>query len=234
MYRRQSDRNKTGSNIQNMLAFNNAISNHRLEELKHFGNKFTWTNKQESPLLERLDWFLASPSLMVSYQGSSIKTLSRDTSDHSPCLISIFIDIPKAKTFIFENYWMLHDDFMQIMEHGWNLPNDQEDKAKRMGLKLKNLRRVFRQWQGQLENLAKAIDNNKMVISLLDALEEYGDLALHEWNFRKLVQDNLLKLLEQQKNIGNKEEESNGQPWEIKIQNYFTQQQPFSTVKMQS
>jgi hypothetical protein len=67
---------------------------------------------------------------MVSYPGSSVKTLSRDISDHSPCLISIHTDIPKAKTFRFENYWMLHDDFMQIMEHGWNLPNDHVDKEK--------------------------------------------------------------------------------------------------------
>jgi hypothetical protein len=66
---------------------------------------------------------------MVSYPGFSVKTLSRDISDHSPCLISIH-NIPKAKTFRFENYWMLHDDFMQIMEHGWNLPNDHVDKEK--------------------------------------------------------------------------------------------------------
>jgi hypothetical protein len=50
-----------------------------------------------------------------------------------------------------------------------------------------------------LENLAKVIENNKMVLSLLDSLEEYRDLSLHEWNFRKLVQDNLLKLPEQHK-----------------------------------
>jgi hypothetical protein len=56
---------------------------------------------------------------------------------------------------------MLHDDFMQIMEQGWNLPNNQTDKEKREGLKLKNLRTVFRQCQGQMENLAKVIDNNK-------------------------------------------------------------------------
>jgi hypothetical protein len=56
---------------------------------------------------------------------------------------------------------MLHDDFMQIMEQGWNLPNNQTDKEKRKLLKLKNLRTVFRQCQGQMENLAKVIDNNK-------------------------------------------------------------------------
>jgi endonuclease/exonuclease/phosphatase family metal-dependent hydrolase len=97
MYRRQSDRKRNEGNIQNMLEFNNAINNLRLEELKLFGNKYTWTNKQESPLLERLDWFLTSASWMISYPRSTTKTLSRDISDHSPCLISILTDIPKAK-----------------------------------------------------------------------------------------------------------------------------------------
>jgi hypothetical protein len=55
LIRRNSDGNKPGGNIQDMLAFNDAISNLRLEELKLYGNKYTWSNCQQSPLLERLD-----------------------------------------------------------------------------------------------------------------------------------------------------------------------------------
>jgi hypothetical protein len=40
------------------------------------------------------------------------KTLSRDISDHCPCLILISTDIPRASVFRFENYWLLHDEFM--------------------------------------------------------------------------------------------------------------------------
>jgi hypothetical protein len=40
-----------------MLSFNEAISNLGVEELKLYENKFTWTNKQESSLLERLTDF---------------------------------------------------------------------------------------------------------------------------------------------------------------------------------
>jgi hypothetical protein len=60
LIRRLSNRNENGENIHDMLSFNATLSNLRLEELKLFGNKYTWTNKQESPLLERLDWFFAS------------------------------------------------------------------------------------------------------------------------------------------------------------------------------
>jgi hypothetical protein len=96
---------------------------------------------------------------------------------------------------------------MQTIKHGWSLPCNQNDKAKKLGAKFKNVGRVLKQWHSQISNLAKTIDNNKMILSLLDALEEFRDLALEEWNFRRMVQENLDKLLEQQENIGSKGEE---------------------------
>jgi hypothetical protein len=185
--------------VQDMMLFNDAISNQRLEELKLNGNKFTWTNKQSSPLLERLDWMFASASWLANYLGSSVPTLSRDILDHSPFLIPISNDIPKARIFRFENYWLLHDDFMQVMQLGWSIPVGSSDKAKRIMGKFKNLRRVLKTWQLQLSILASVISNNKMVILFLDILEEFKDLSHEEWNFRKIVQDNLETLLEQQR-----------------------------------
>jgi hypothetical protein len=49
-----SDRNKPGGDVQEIFRFNEVISNLQLEELPLQGHKFTWTNKQESHLLERL------------------------------------------------------------------------------------------------------------------------------------------------------------------------------------
>jgi hypothetical protein len=57
LIRKPEERNKSGGNVQDMLNFSATISALGLEELKLNGNKFTWTNKQSSPLLERLDWF---------------------------------------------------------------------------------------------------------------------------------------------------------------------------------
>jgi hypothetical protein len=66
---------------------------------------------------------------MTNYPGSSVKTLSRDTFDHMLCVVEISTDIPKAKVFRFENYWMIHNDFMDVMSHYWNLPTQIEDRA---------------------------------------------------------------------------------------------------------
>jgi hypothetical protein len=88
---------------------------------------------------------------------------------------------------------------MQVMQLGWSIPVGSSDKAKRIMGKFKNLRRVLKTWQLQLSILASVISNNKMVILFLDILEEFKDLSLEEWNFRKIVQDNLETLLEQQR-----------------------------------
>lgn len=43
-----------------MLMFDEAISNLGIVEIPLTGNKYTWSNKQENPLLVRLDWFFTS------------------------------------------------------------------------------------------------------------------------------------------------------------------------------
>jgi hypothetical protein len=76
LIRHPSDRNRPGGNVNEMLQFNTAISNLRLEELRLNESRFTWTNKQETPLLERLDWFFASVSWITHFPGSYVTTLS--------------------------------------------------------------------------------------------------------------------------------------------------------------
>jgi hypothetical protein len=69
---------------------------------------------------------------MTNYLGSYVKTLSRDIIDYMSCFVTISTNIPRVKIFRFENYWMMHEDFLQIVEHGWNFHNNQTDRAKIM------------------------------------------------------------------------------------------------------
>jgi hypothetical protein len=136
---------------------------------------------------------------MANYPGSAVSTLSRDVSDHSPCLISVSTDIPKTNIFRFENHWILHEDFMGVLQYGWSIPVSSQDKEKLLGAKFKNLRRVLRSWQSNLSNLAATLSNNKLVLFLLDSMEEFRDLTLEEWNFRNLVHQHLESLVERQR-----------------------------------
>jgi hypothetical protein len=73
------------------------------------------------------------------------------------------------------------------MTNASNIPVLQSDKAKKIGAKFKNLRRILKFWQSQLSNLKVTTQNNKMLLLLLDLMEEHRDLSLEEWNLRKII-----------------------------------------------
>jgi exonuclease III len=189
LLRSPENRNKPGANISEIFAFNDAISRIGVVEIPLKGCKYTWTNKQLDPLLERLDWFFCSNSWISTMPDTWASGLSRDTSDHTPCLISATTSVPKPQIFRFENLWLEHNQFPNILQHGWNLPISLSDRAKRISAKFKNLRRVFKAWKNQLPNLGKTIQNCKDVILILDTMEEFRDLTLEEWNFRNCVSE---------------------------------------------
>ena len=199
LIRKPENRNKPGGDLTNMFLFNEALSALGLVKLPLYGKQFTWTNKQASPLLERLDWFFTSQSWSNNYPSSSVSTMAMKTSDHVPCLISINTSIPKGKVFRFENYLMEHEHFIDIVQHGWSLTTSQTDTAKIITAKFKNLRRVIEAWQSQLSSLKAVISNVKLILTFLGFLEEFRDLALHEWNFRVILEQKLISLLRQQK-----------------------------------
>jgi exonuclease III len=199
LIRRPENRNKEGGNLQEMMAFNETISFLGLVELPLRGCKYTWTNKHQSPLLERLDWFFVSNAWTSSMPNTFASRLTRDISDHTPCIISASTNMPKPSIFRFENYWLEHDEFLDILTQGWNLPVAHRDSAKSLTAKFKNLRKVFKAWKSQLLNLARAIANTKDLIQFLDLLEEFRDLSLEEWNFRAIISLHLQNLLHQQK-----------------------------------
>ena len=115
LYRSPADRNRPGGDHSEMYLFNEAISALGLIELPLKGRRFTCTNKQASPLLERLDWFFTSANWTLPYPTTFIYPLVMETSDHVPCVISISTSIPKRSRFQFENYRMEHNDFMSIV-----------------------------------------------------------------------------------------------------------------------
>lgn len=65
--------------------------------------------------------------------------------------------------------------------------------------KFKNLRRVLKACQRHISSLKTNIANVKIVLSLMEVLEEYRDLTIEEWNFKDLLSGKLIALLHQQK-----------------------------------
>jgi hypothetical protein len=57
-----SDRNRPGGNINEMMLFNDLINHLDLVDISFQGRKFTWSNMQQDPLLQKLDWVFTSSS----------------------------------------------------------------------------------------------------------------------------------------------------------------------------
>jgi hypothetical protein len=104
LIRYPENRNKPGGNLQEMFGFNDAIRRLRLVEIPLKGCIHTPINKQFNPLLERVDWFFTSNAWTTLCPNTLANALSRDTLDHTPCLISATTNIPKTHVFKFENY----------------------------------------------------------------------------------------------------------------------------------
>jgi hypothetical protein len=56
LIRSLSDRNKPSGNVGDMNLFNDLIQHLDVVDIPFLGKHFTWSNMQEDPLLEKLDW----------------------------------------------------------------------------------------------------------------------------------------------------------------------------------
>jgi endonuclease/exonuclease/phosphatase family metal-dependent hydrolase len=95
-YRSLEDRNREGGNIQDIMVFNDMISNLGLQEIPLKRRSFTWSNMQQDPLLEQLDWCFTSVNWISDYPNTLMIPLAKTTSDHVPCVVQIGTSIPKS------------------------------------------------------------------------------------------------------------------------------------------
>jgi hypothetical protein len=152
-YRSLEDGNREGGNMQDIIIFNEVISNLGLQEIPLKGRNFTWSNMQQNPLLEQIDWCFTSTNWISDYPNTLLIPLSRPTSDHTPCMVQIQTSISKTQIFRFENFWIDQPDFLNVVQAAWNTNVRASNSATRLSAKLKHLRRVLRRWAKGLSRL---------------------------------------------------------------------------------
>lgn len=211
LYRSTENRNRPGGNQNDILLFNNVISQLGLVELPLKGRSFTWSNMQSMPLLQQLDWFFTIPTWTVHFPNTVVLPRARIISDHkgvlsaessrsAPCKIQIGTAIPKACIFRFENFWPLLPGFHKLVKDSWEQEVSMHitSNAQKVSVKLKRLRSKLKAWDKNKSNLARLIQNCNIVIVFLDDLEDMRGLYLPEQNFRRIIQGHLQDLLKYQ------------------------------------
>ena len=196
LIRSPENRNRAGGDANNMLLFNSIIQNLDLEEIPLKGRAYTWSNMQDNPLLEKLDWIFTSTNWTTQFPNTMAIPLAKLTSDHIPIQIQIGTSIPKANIFRFEEYWLEFDGFMEVVGNSWLLPGINNNPAKELTARLKSVRAGLKKWSRNLSKLHKVIESCSYVLALIDGLEEQRNLSLQEKNFREALRSHQLKLLE--------------------------------------
>ena len=164
-----SNRNKPGGNINDMITFNDFIRSQGLIELPIKGTTYTWSNMQQQPLLEQLDWFLTSTNWTITYPKTLVKPLGKPVSDHIPCVVTIETTIPKSNIFRFESFWVQHPGFMELVSEVWNRPVNSTNAATVLCRKFKMLRYELKHWSKRISKLSIAIENSNSTLADLDA-----------------------------------------------------------------
>ena len=197
-YRSDENRNRPGGNFNDSLIFNNIISRLGLIELPLKGRSYTWSNMQDTPLLEQIDWFFTSVAWTNQFPFSLVLPLARTTSDHLPCKVQIGTNIPKANILRSENFWFNHPGCIEQISNAWIIPTSCSNSAQVISAKFKLLRRILKLWAKKFSNLSKLIENCNLTIAFFDRLEEIRRLSNAELVFRKMIKTHYCNLLAMQ------------------------------------
>lgn len=179
-----------------MILFNEFIREQSLVELPIKGRKYTWSNMQDSPLLEQLDWFFTSVNWTTTFPNTLVMPQCKPISDHTPCVVTIQSSIPKSKVFRFENYWINHHGFFDVVQTSWDKPCYARNSAAKICKKLKNLRYELKKWSKSISRLSLLIENTNWAILMIDNLEERRLLTTPEANCRIILKKHLITLLD--------------------------------------
>lgn len=190
------NRNKAGGDHNNMMIFNNIIINHDLVEIPLKGRAFTWSNMQDSPLLEKLDWIFTSSDWTIDHPNTMAFPLAKIPSDHVPIKVQIDSKIPKSQLFRFEEFWTEFEGFIDTVEKYWHNTTFFSDSAKNIVAKFKSIGKGLKVWSKNFSQLNKTIENCCFYVKLLDGVEDQRNLSNIERNFRKALINHTNNLLE--------------------------------------
>lgn len=122
LIRNNKERNHGQGDPRLMEMFNNFIGRFQLREIFVNGSKFTWSNKQKVPTMEKLDKILASKSWENNFPTCFSYSKARYGSDHCPLILNTGEQgVPPSRYFYFEDKWLLLEGFDEMLCNKWRL-----------------------------------------------------------------------------------------------------------------
>ena len=103
--------------------------------------------------------------------------------------------MPKTKKNHFENFWILHPGFFEVVQSTWDKNCFAHNSAALLCKKFKHLRYALKKWSKNISRLDLCIDNSNWALLELDGIEDLRPLTTPEKNFRVILKEHLVVLL---------------------------------------
>ncbi|KAK2454307.1 hypothetical protein QL285_001883 [Trifolium repens] len=175
--------------------FNRFIATMEVEDLHPVGGNFTWFHPN-GVSMSRIDRALVSEEWLSSWGLQTLRILPRDVSDHCPLLLKGCVIVSRPKPFRFCNHWLLHKDFVGMVEDFWRSLNVEGWMGYVLKEKLKFLKVMIKDWnKAEYGKMEEKIRNLVSSIREKDLRGEQGLLISSEIEERKKLFGDLWRLL---------------------------------------
>lgn len=201
LVRYQQDKSNGKINHSWSDKFNAWIRIWSLLEIRMSGRQFTWANNQENLIMSTIDRIFCTTELDVVFPLSNSQALPRTGSDHTPILWNSGIDCPPRKTsFKFEKWWLLQEEFEELVIKNWSAPIKSTTPIDIWQEKTRRFRKFSKGWS---RNVGAELRRLKQSLT-----EEYDSLDIKSETapFSELESDRMNKILIELQEIWLKEE----------------------------
>ncbi|XP_066311036.1 uncharacterized protein [Miscanthus floridulus] len=175
MIRFAHEKNNDNFRTREAEAFDDIVNDLSLIELPLIDRLYTWSNRRANPTLERIDRAFINLA-WDAVPNSILSSLTRTTSDHVPLKIQISSSVPKSSIYRYEPSWALQPGFQEMISTAWNLQHSPHDPAASLVIRLKTTRAASKNWRRHQGSISQREVDCKLLISLLDAVEEIRPL----------------------------------------------------------
>jgi hypothetical protein len=191
------EKSSENTDQQWMNKFNGFIWDNGVKELIRKGGRFTWTNKQNNPIISVLDRVLICPRWDQFYRRASCESLTRVGSDHCPLIVNT--DDQRFKQqhqFRFEMSWLTQAGFRDLVLATW--PERRHRNIQDHWKELKAATRKFCKGWGANVNSQKKRDKINLLEKLktMDKLEDEQGLNSDQWQERYGIERQLEEIFE--------------------------------------
>jgi exonuclease III len=120
LIRGPQDKNNANVNWPLVNTFNDTIARMALREVARSGARFTWSNRQRSPVRCVLDRALVAPEWETQFPCLSLRASTCLGSDHTPLVLDTGSSTPRRSSrFFFETNWFDIPCFVELVSARW-------------------------------------------------------------------------------------------------------------------